>query len=429
MQLNVKAFLVLAAAVFASGCEQIKSLKNVHELEGKVEELSKQVAELQGAKPGAGSGSAKPGAAKPEEKTEAKGAAKPEENTEAKADDKKSEDKPEAKKAEGDDKKAEGDDKTAKVEDKKADPKDGEDKKGEDKKGDDKKTEDKKTEDKKSEDKKDDTVAAAGPADASGKAATADAAPPPDAGLDDPAFKNLLHVVAENTGRTRPNGPVGDQRWDYSGKNGSAAWASIDPSWKACGAGKAQSPIDIEPKSGSAKPIVFHYKPTIATVMDTGRTLQVNVAPGSTIEIGDAVYQLVQFQFHAPSEHTIAGEHYPLEVQLVHKDGEGKQAVISVLYDTGAEAKPLANVWSAWPHKLGAEAKLAKPFDPSALLPETRTVFRYTGSLTTPPCTEGVVWNVMRRTLSESKAHLDAFGARYTHNSRELQALNERTVE
>jgi carbonic anhydrase len=193
--------------------------------------------------------------------------------------------------------------------------------------------------------------------------------------------------------------------------------------------GKAQSPIDIEPRAGSATPIRFHYKPTAATIVDNGHTLQVNPVAGSSIEIDDRVYDLVQFHFHTPSEHTIAGEHYPLELHLVHKGATGKLAVIAVLYDAGADSKALGALWALWPHKVAAPDKLPKPFDPSVLLPETRTVFRYSGSLTTPPCTEGVLWNVMRRTMSDAKPHLELFGQHYPHNARELQPQNDRKIE
>ena len=216
--------------------------------------------------------------------------------------------------------------------------------------------------------------------------------------------------------------------WAYDGKTGPDAWAKLDPAWRACSDGKAQSPIDIAPRPGNASPIVFHYAPTTGTIRDDGHALQVDLAPGNSIEIDDHTYQLVQIQLHRPSEHAFAGEHYPLEVQLVHKDSKNRLAMISVLYDAGAESRALGALWSKWPRKVGLEDKL-RGLDPEALLPDTRTVFRYTGSLTRPPCTEGVVWNVMRRTMTESKAKLDALGQHYKINGRETQPLNGRKVE
>jgi carbonic anhydrase len=245
---------------------------------------------------------------------------------------------------------------------------------------------------------------------------------------DERAFAQLREVVAKTVGPSK-SGEPGAPHWAYEGKNGPPTWGTLDPAWSACLTGKAQSPIDIEPRAGSASPIVFHYQPSAAAVIDNGHSLQVNLAPGNTIEVDGKTYRLLQFHFHAPSEHTIAGEHYPLEAHLVHQDGDGKLVVIGVLYDIGAESRPLARLWSKWPRKVGVEDKLAKPFDPGELLPETRTVFRYTGSLTTPPCMEGVMWNVMRRVPSDSKAALDGFARHYTANARGVQPLNGRKIE
>jgi carbonic anhydrase len=225
-----------------------------------------------------------------------------------------------------------------------------------------------------------------------------------------------------------PAAPTGPPAWSYEGKRGPPTWGTLDPAWRACLMGKAQSPVDIEPRAGTASPITFHYKPTAATLVDEGHALQVQLAPGSTIEIDGHAYQLLQVHFHSPSEHTIAGERYPMELHLLHQDADGKIAVISVLYDAGAESKLLGEVWARWPRKVGGEDRLRRPFDPSGLLPETRTVFRYTGSLTTPPCTEGVMWNVMRRAMSDSKAHLDELARHYPHNAREVQPLGDRKI-
>jgi carbonic anhydrase len=332
---------LIVAAVLGAGCEQWKAPKRIHELEGRVDELAKEVAGLKD-----GSGASKP-------KADAHAKAGPGEH-----------------------------------------------------------------------------AAGAGP-DAHGEPAKERAATvehPPDAGAkhDDP-MERLKAVIESNT--IGKGGSHDAPHWSYEGKTGPAAWGVLDPAWELCGSGKAQSPIDIEPKAGAATPIVFHYKPTAATIIDNGHTLQVNLAAGSSIDIDNWPYDLVQFHFHSPSEHTIAGEHYPLEVHLVHKDAKGKLAVIGVLYDVGADSKALAGVWSKWPRKVGVEDKLRKPFDPSALLPETRTAFRYAGSLTTPPCSEGVVWNVMRRTLSESRKHLTLFSQHYSLNARDPQPLNDRKIE
>jgi carbonic anhydrase len=361
--------ILIVLAVLGAGCEQLKSPKRIHDLEGRVDELTTEVAALKGkpttpkAAGHAGSGSA--GEAPP-----AAAAAGSDSGSAAGHEARPAADAPAAH-------------------------------------------------------------------DGSGSAATVeptakDAGVPGDADQGarrhDPAMDHLLDVVAKNTAAPKHGEPAA-LHWGYDGKLGPAAWGTLDPAWGTCATGKAQSPIDIEPKAGTATPIVFHYKATAATIIDNGHTLQINLALGSSIEIEGVTYELVQFHFHTPSEHTIAGEHYPLELHLVHKDGAGKLAVIGVLYDVGAESKVLGGLWSAWPHKVGAEDKLKKPFDPSALLPETRTVFRYAGSLTTPPCTEGVVWNVMRRTLSDARPRLDAFGLHYKLNARDVQPRGERKIE
>jgi carbonic anhydrase len=256
-------------------------------------------------------------------------------------------------------------------------------------------------------------------------------APPPlaKAGEREPGDKEDLAAMVKDKLKKEPEKPKEPTHWGYSGKVGPPLWGSLDPEWSACGVGKAQSPIDIAPKAASASAIEFRYKPTAATIVDNGHTLQVGLAPGSSISIDDHAYELVQFHVHTPSEHSVAGERYPLEVHLVHKDKEGKLAVIGVLYDVGGDSKSLTDVWTKWPKKEGVEDKLKKPFDPTTLLPATRTVYRYEGSLTTPPCSEGVVWNVMRRTMTDSQPHLDILTAHYKQNARPVQPLGDRKVQ
>jgi carbonic anhydrase len=220
--------------------------------------------------------------------------------------------------------------------------------------------------------------------------------------------------------------PHKEVHWTYTGDTGPMKWASLDTKWAACG-GAAQSPIDLELQATKAKPIAFDYKATAASVVDNGHTLQVNLEPGSKITIDDDVFDLVQFHVHTPSEHTIAGESFPMEVHLVHKDKDGKLAVVGVMYEVG-ESKALDTVWSKWPAKIDTAAKLKKPFDPTTLLPESRTVVSYTGSLTTPPCTEGVMWNVMRRTRVVTQKQLDQLHTHYPKNARPVMPRGERVL-
>jgi carbonic anhydrase len=263
--------------------------------------------------------------------------------------------------------------------------------------------------------------------EAHGAAAKPDAHDDHDDAADDHGRKRSALDLAKEVEKPKPKPPP--PHWGYEGKHGPPMWGVLAPEWAACNDGHAQSPIDIEPRGSKVAPIEFDYKPTKATSIDNGHTLQVSFAPGSGIAIEGHRYELVQFHVHTPSEHAIAGERYPLELHLVHKDDAGKLAVVGVLYDTGAAARTLDEVWNKWPAKENVEQKLSRPIDPNTLLPESRNVYRYAGSLTTPPCTEGVVWSVMRRTMTDSKEHLAKLVAHYPNNARPLQPRGDRRVE
>ncbi len=245
-----------------------------------------------------------------------------------------------------------------------------------------------------------------------------------------PEKKGSVAELAKKVGKDggKPEDKHEKPHWAYEGPLGFEAWGKLDDEWKACSKGKQQSPIDIAPHAVTASAIEFHYKPTAAAIVDNGHTGQINVAPGSSIEIDNHTYELVQFHTHTPSEHTIAGERFPLEVHLVHKDAAGKLAVIGVMYEEGADTKALEPLYTKWPATKEAESKLRKAFDPTALLPANHSVYRYNGSLTTPPCTEGVVWNVMRRSMSETKPHLAEIAGHYK-NARSVQMLGDRKVQ
>jgi carbonic anhydrase len=428
--------LIVVAVLVAgsSGCEQLKSPQRIHELEERVDKLSGEVATLKGGNAGsnAGAGSAEPGAGSGEPGAEpGSGSAEPGAGSAETAAAEPGAGSGEHGAGSGASVAAAGSGEPAAA----AKTASGDGERGHGEAG--------RDEGSRGEAGRDEASREAGRGEA-GRRGAGSAVATGDEKIDR-AIANLRDVVAANTGpRSRePAAPAGPRsrepapppvpgalpHWDYEGKSGPPTWGTLDPAWRTCVVGKAQSPIDIEPRPGSAGPITFHYKPTVATPFDNGHTLEVDLAPGSTIEIDGTAYQLLQFHFHMPSEHTIAGEHYPLEVHLVHQDGDGKLAVIGVLYDSGAESRALGAVWSRWPKAPGGQDRTRKTFDPSDLLPETRTVYRYSGSLTTPPCSEGVLWNVMRRTMTDSKAHFDAFARHYPHNARPLQPRNDRKVE
>ena len=162
--------------------------------------------------------------------------------------------------------------------------------------------------------------------------------------------------------------------------------------------------------------------------MNTGHTVQVNVDPGSGITLDGTRYELLQFHFHHASEHTVAGVQLPMEMHLVHRSDRGAFAVVGVLLGEGAANEALAPIWARIPSHAGSAEALPDAVEVAALLPEPRTAWRYRGSLTTPPCTEGVAWIVMSEPVTLSAAQIRAFGALYARNFRPVQPLGRRTL-
>jgi carbonic anhydrase len=235
-------------------------------------------------------------------------------------------------------------------------------------------------------------------------------------------------VVASSPGPSRAAGGA-HPHWTYEGKSGPERWGGLSPDFAACARGKAQSPIDL----GSAVPaeplpeLAFDYHPASAEVRNNGHTIEVSPRAAGTLRIGDATYRLQQFHFHHPSEHTVRGEAAPLEVHLVHRDDRGHLAVVGILVHPGEPNPALERVWSALPRRSG-ETRHLEQVDLAALIPPNHAYWRYTGSLTTPPCTEGVTWIVMESPLSLEPGDVDAFAQLFPDNSRPVQPRNARHV-
>jgi carbonic anhydrase len=214
--------------------------------------------------------------------------------------------------------------------------------------------------------------------------------------------------------------------WGYAD---AAHWGELAAEFAPCSAGKQQSPIDLT----RAAPVAIEdaklaYKASAATVVDNGHTVQVNLDDAGTATIDGREYELVQFHFHAPSEHTVDGEHSPVEAHFVHKDADGKLAVIGVMIVQGAGSDPLQAIIDAIPGK-GAEAKLPGTVDVSKLLPPYLTAYRYAGSLTTPPCSEGVTWSVLVQPVTWSAAQIAQLTKHFAEpNNRPVQDLHDRDL-
>lgn len=218
--------------------------------------------------------------------------------------------------------------------------------------------------------------------------------------------------------------------WEYGGKSGPAAWGDLDTSFAECKLGNEQSPIDIRgAKKTDLPPLAFGYQSTGAEIVNNGHTIQVNLADAGALTLDGVPYKLVQFHFHTPSEERISGKAYPLVAHLVHKSAEGKLAVIGVMLKEGKPNTMLKPVFDNMPKAEGEKKALGGNIDVAGMLPADHGYFRYMGSLTTPPCSEGVRWQVMKQPVEVSKDQINAFQKLYKMNARPVQPLNGRKVE
>lgn len=217
--------------------------------------------------------------------------------------------------------------------------------------------------------------------------------------------------------------------WEYSGEAGPAQWARLTPEFGQC-AGSNQSPVNLAGLvEAELAPLQFHYQAGGKTLVNNGHTVQVSYAPGSTLQLDGMRFELKQFHFHAPSENLIEGRSYPLEGHLVHANDKGELAVVAVMFEAGRANAALSQAWQVLPTKAGETRTLEVPLSAEPLLPTQRDYYRFSGSLTTPPCSEGVRWLVMKQPVQVSQAQIDAFKAVMHHpNNRPVQPLNGRQV-
>jgi len=219
--------------------------------------------------------------------------------------------------------------------------------------------------------------------------------------------------------------------WEYSGTEGPDQWGTLDPAYKACSSGRNQSPVDLSGfVSANLNPIAFAYSVGGNEIINNGHTLQVNYPAGNTITVDGHSFELKQFHVHVPSENHVQGKSFPMEAHFVHADAAGHLAVVAVFFEEGPANTELAKAWSQMPSKAGEKQALRTAVSADALLPSTRAYYRYSGSLTTPPCSEGVTWLVLRTPISASKAQIDqVFRTLHHANNRPIQPLNGRTIE
>ncbi|MEX1131649.1 MAG: carbonic anhydrase family protein [Flavobacteriales bacterium] len=226
--------------------------------------------------------------------------------------------------------------------------------------------------------------------------------------------------------------------WGYSGDVAPATWNTLDPVYALCGNGMGQSPIDVNTAAGAggstwefnygSSSLHMAHNEHVEDLLDNGHTIQLSVEEGSTLKLGGNTYHLKQFHFHTPSEHTVDGKHTPMEMHMVHASDDGKLAVVSVMIEEGKANENFAKIIEYMPAAPGDTVKADHKLVLDAHMPNKEKAYHYTGSLTTPPCTEGVEWLVLTDRITLSADQIKAFASRMNNNNRPVQKLNERSV-
>ena len=221
--------------------------------------------------------------------------------------------------------------------------------------------------------------------------------------------------------------------WSYEGAEGPEHWGDLDPKFISCKIGRNQSPINIKDKTAvntvGLPGMDVYYQPALLHIINNGHTVQVNYPLGSYIVINGDRYELLQFHFHTPSEHQKNGFNYPMEMHIVHKDGDGNLAVIGILFKEGKENDALADIIRYLPKDIGKEHlhKYVK-VNPVDFFPKRKLFYKYSGSLTTPPCSEGVYWIVFKDPIEASAEQIAAMHAILGNNNRPVQPHYARHV-
>jgi len=220
------------------------------------------------------------------------------------------------------------------------------------------------------------------------------------------------------------------QHWSYEGSTGPQAWSKLSPEYAKCGTGERQSPIDIrDGMKLDLEPIAFEYRPSRFKVIDNGHTIQANVNGWNSMQVMGRRFKLVQFHFHTPSEEAINGRQYDMVVHLVHKDTQDRLAVVAVLVEGGARQPAIQAVLNNLPLERNVEVAGSADLDLAQILPADRKYFTYMGSLTTPPCSEDVLWIVMKKPVQATSDQINLFSRMYPMNARPIQASSGRTIK
>lgn len=250
----------------------------------------------------------------------------------------------------------------------------------------------------------------------------------------DPAPKTVPVRNATRTGAGKAAGKAGKggvkPHWGYTGEGAPDRWGELAPENRLCAVGTRQTPFDIrDTLKVDLEPIQFEYRASSFSVIDTGHSIQVNVEPGNFLSVGQRRYELQQFHFHKPGEERINGRSYDLSAHLVHKDAEGQLAVLALLMERGSDQAQVQQVLNHLPLEKHLASPGSAPMELLQLLPAERGYYTFMGSLTTPPCSENVLWLVMRQPVPVGAQQLAIFAKLYPMNARPVQPAGGRIVK
>ncbi len=239
-------------------------------------------------------------------------------------------------------------------------------------------------------------------------------------------------VICTNSCATSEHAPSQTEKvaWGYEAENGPDVWGRLSPEYVLCAEGTRQSPIGLViPTSAKLPALVFNYRPTALNIRNNGHTIEVASTEENWVEVDGTRYELLQFHFHAPGEHTMAGKPFDMEMHLVHKNKDGTLAVIGVLIEHGSDHAAFNPLWAHLPGAPGEVKRIEHvTMNADDLLPSARHAYRYDGSLTTPPCSEGVKWFVLTTPIELSEVQIAAFEAIVHDNNRPIQPLHGREL-
>lgn len=220
--------------------------------------------------------------------------------------------------------------------------------------------------------------------------------------------------------------------WGYGGSENPTQWGRLSKDFTLCELGRSQSPINITNSSvitSSAAKIAFSYLPSNLEIVNNGHTIQVNYDKGSSVTINGEKYELLQFHFHTPSEHNLNSKAYAMELHLVHRNSSGKLAVVGVMIENGQANPLIATIWENMPTTPMTKLVSDRQINAAELLPSQKSHYSYNGSLTTPPCSEGVSWNLFTEPITFSEEQIDEFQKLYQVDARPVQPNNSRIVK